>query len=152
MLQLSLQEAYSRAATLCSKREKCVVDIRKKLLDWHVEKDDHDVIINTLIENKYIDEERFATYFVRDKYRFNGWGKVKIRYHLSGKQIPPGYIDKAIEEIDQDEYFSNLKRALQSKYKSLKTKNQVERRQKLMRFAAGRGYTLDEINHVLDEL
>lgn len=148
----SIQEAYSRATALCSKSEKCVVDIRKKLFDWSVESDDYDDIINSLIENKYIDEERFATYYVRDKYRFNGWGRVKIQHHLIQKQIPLSYIENALQQIDEKEYLEKLKRALQIKKKALKNTEPYEQQQKLMRFAAGRGYTPEEINKVLVEL
>ncbi len=152
MKELSRQEAYSRAAALCSKSEKCVSDIRKKLYDWHVEEEEHEVVIETLIENKYIDEERFAEYYVRDKFRFNGWGKIKIRHHLNQKKIPSYCIEKAISAINKEEYIHNLLKALNGKNKTIKTSDEFERRQKLMRFAAGRGYTLDEINQALDEI
>ena len=139
------QQAYSRATALCSKSEKCISDIRKKLYDWKVESEDHDALIDILIKNRYIDEARFAVYFVRDKYRFNSWGKVKIRYQLQQKQIPSELIDCAMAEIDEAEYRQNLIHALAVKNKSIKSEDIYERRQKLMRFAAGRGFSPDEI-------
>ena len=152
MKEYSKQEAYSRATALCSKSEKCMSDVRKKLFDWHVEQEDHDDVINSLVDNKYINEERFATYYVRDKYRFNGWGKIKIRHHLSQKQIPSYLIDEAMLEIDSEVYGEKLQHALSIKNRSIKTEDNYERRHKLMRFAAGRGFSLDEINKALDDM
>ncbi len=152
MKEYSKQEAYSRATALCSKSEKCVSDIRKKLFDWHVERVDHDGVINLLIDNKYINEERFALYFVRDKYRFNGWGRVKIRYQLSLKQIPSDFIEEAMNTIDDELYAEKLRHALEIKNRGITTGDQYERRQKLMRFAAGRGFSSDEIIRELDAL
>jgi len=147
---MNSKEAYSRATALCSKSEKCISDIRKKMFDWHVDQDDHDAVIDALVENKYIDEERFAMYFVRDKFRFNGWGRVKIKHHLSQKQIPSYLIDQAISEIEADVYMESLKHALEVKNRSIKSEDKYERRNKLMRFAAGRGFTPDEVNTLLD--
>lgn len=152
MKELSKEEAYSRATALCSKSEKCVSDIRKKLYDWHIDADQHDEVIDRLIDNKYIDEERFAHYFVRDKYRFNRWGRVKIRYHLSQKRIPSFLLDQALSEIDEEVYEEILLKALQTKMRSIKVDQSFEVRQKLMQFAAGRGFTPDEINRGIDEI
>ena len=149
---MTQQEAYSRATTLCSKSEKCVSDIRKKLYDWHVEVPIHEAVIDALIDNKYIDEERFAIYFVRDKYRFNQWGRVKIKYHLYQKGISSELIDKALAEIDAEVYDDILKHALEIKNRSLKTEDKYERRHKLMAFAAGRGFTPDEVMSALDDM
>lgn len=150
MKEYSKQEAYSRATALCSKSEKCISDIRKKLFDWHVEQDDHNEVIDDLVTNKYINEERFATYYVRDKYRFNGWGRVKIHHHLSQKQIPSALIESALEEIDGEVYKEKLQHALAIKNRSIKTADKYERRNKLMRFAAGRGFSMEEIKRALD--
>jgi regulatory protein len=152
MKELNAQEAYSRATALCSKSEKCISDVRKKLYDWHVEEEDHEAIIEALIENKYIDEERFSIYYVRDKYCFNHWGKVKIRYHLFQKGLSSHLVDKGIDGIDDAVYKENLLKALTTKNRNLKVEDKYERRQKLVRFAAGRGFSLDEINESLDLL
>ena len=149
---MNVNEAYSMATALCSKSEKCIADIRKKLYDWQIEVENHDAILEALVENRYIDEERFTRYFVRDKYRFNGWGKIKIRHHLVQKQIPNHLIEQAFAEIDVDDYSEKLISILQTKNRSIKTEDKYERRNKLMRFAAGRGFSLDEIQLTIDNL
>ena len=149
---MNQHDAYSRATALCSKSEKCAPDIRKKLYDWQVEPSLHDAVIDALVDNKYIDEARFAAYFVRDKYRFNGWGKIKIRYQLQQKQIPAYLIEQAFEEIDEELYHEQLVRALRNKYKHLNQDDRFVCRQKLMRFAAGRGFSPDEINKALETI
>lgn len=152
MKEYTKQEAYARATALCSKSEKCISDVRKKLYDWHVDADDHYDIIDALIDNKYIDEERFSVYYVRDKYRFNGWGRMKIRHQLSMKSIPSFLVEQALGEIDSEVYDEKMRYALQSKNRSIKTDDKYERRHKLMRFAAGRGYAMDEISNALDDI
>lgn len=149
---MNSKEAYSRATALCSKTEKCISDIRKKLYDWKLEAEEHDEVIDILIEHKYIDEVRFSAYFVRDKYRFNGWGRVKIKHHLSQKRIPAYLIDQAMSEIDEKVYMETLSHALAVKNRSVKSEDKYERRNKLMRFAAGRGFTPDEVMKALDVL
>lgn len=152
MNEISSKEAYSRATGLCSKSEKCLSDIRKKLYDWHVDADEHNAILDRLVDNKYIDEERFAAFFVRDKFRFNHWGRVKIKYHLSQKGISSHDQALAFEEINEEEYSAGLIKALTTKNRSIRTDDIYERKQKLMRFAAGRGFTSSEINIALDDL
>ena len=151
-ITMTVKEAYSRAATLCSKSEKCIADIRQKLYDWQLDADCHEEVIEALVEHKYIDEERYARYFARDKYRFNTWGKIKIRHHLSYKKIPSSLIDQALAEIDEEDYMAGLRHALEVKKRSLRSSNDYDGRQKLMRFAAGRGFSMDEIQHALENL
>ncbi len=145
MPKYSKQEAYARATALCSRGEKCVSDLYQKLRDWQVEEDFHHEIIQALLEDKYIDEERFALYFSQDKCRFNGWGKIKIRHHLLAKGIAKGLIDKALDGIDEKDYARILLKTLQGKNRTLKDANAYERRQKLMRFGLGRGFSAEEI-------
>ena len=93
----------------------------------------------------YIDGLLYAKAFVRDKYRFNLWGRVKIVQSLRQKQLASADIHVAMEEIDDEEYLSILEHLLEKKLPSVKAKNPFERKGKLVRFAASRGYEMDEI-------
>ena len=150
---MSYQNALSRAAALCSRSEKCISDIRKKLYDWKLNPDDHDRLIEYLVCEKYIDEERFTRFYVRDKFRFNQWGKLKIRYRLFGKGIPENIIQTALfEEIDQEEYQKLAYDLAKSKLKYIKAEDAFERKGKLMRFLSGKGFEPDLINKISDVL
>lgn len=146
------KEAWHRAAALCSRSEKCSGDIRKKLLDWGLEMDEARTIIHLLEEEKYIDDERFARSFVKDKFRFNRWGRVKISFQLRAKQVDAGIIDAALEEIDEAAYQEQLLGLLREKNKSVKAATDYDRKAKLIRFAQGRGFEPDFIFPAVDHL
>ena len=107
-------------------------------------------VADALVEEKYVDDLRYASAFARDKSAIQGWGEVKIRYMLSAKGVPRDVIDMALEEIDHDKADSRLEKLLQNKLKSLK--DDPQRRLKLLRFALGRGYSYDEVNSLINTL
>ena len=140
-----------RLRGLCSRREYCYADVLKKAKDAL----DGDAqaakeVADLLVEDKYVDDLRYASAFARDKSAIQGWGEVKIRYMLSAKGVPRDVIDKALEEIDQDKADSRLEKLLQNKLKSLKDDPQC--RLKLLRFALCRGYSYDEVNSLINTL
>jgi regulatory protein len=140
-----------RLRGLCSRREYCYADVLKKAKDAL----DGDAqaakeVADLLVEDKYVDDFRYASAFARDKSAIQGWGEVKIKYMLSAKGVPRDVIDKALEGIDHDKADSRLEKLLQNKLKSLKEDPQV--RLKLLRFALGRGYSYDEASHTIDQL
>ena len=140
-----------RLRGLCSRREYCVADVLKKATDG-LEGDctAAQEVVDVLVNEKYVDDLRYASAFARDKSAIQGWGEVKIRYMLSAKGVPRDVIDKALEEIDQDKADSRLEKLLQNKLKSLKDDPQC--RLKLLRFALGRGYSYDEVNSLINTL
>lgn len=153
--KLSTQAALSKVQFICSKQEKCCSEIRKKLKDWQISADEQEEIIDSLIDDKFIDENRYTKFYVRDKFRFNRWGRIKIHYHLKQKQIPEKIIQEAMEQIPEEEYRQILLELIQSKQKSLKDEDKYQLKSKLYRFAQSRGYesdlTLKQIDLVLSE-
>lgn len=130
---------------LCSRREYCVSDIRAKLmkeLDGDVQK--VETAINKLKDEKYVDDQRYATAYARDKASISGWGATKIRYMLSAKGVAKDVISEALNEVDEVKASTRLEKLLENKYKSLKDDPQWKI--KLLRFALGRGYSYDEVN------
>lgn len=144
------KQALNKAMALCARQEYCVGDIREKLKIWGIEEEDRDIVIKELVKQKFVDDLRFTIAYVRDKVRFNQWGRVKIRYMLSAKKIPGQIIDRALDEIDMEVYTEVLKDLLQKKDKTLKSEaDPWIRKQKLIRFAVSRGFEMDEIYQAL---
>lgn len=137
--------------SICAAREYCVSDIRAKLDRRGIESIDKEKIIDSLIKNRFIDEKRYAKAFVNDKFRYNGWGRVKISMQLRLKGISQDVIDKALETIDSEEYSEKLRQMLASKGRSVKAANLFEQRAKLTRFALSRGFEIDLIYTILGE-
>ena len=146
---MEYKEALHKAAALCSSGEKCEYDIREKLLSWEISDSDTNKIISYLVQEKFLNEKRFAEFFVKDKFRFNKWGKIKIAYMLKQKRISSAIIQEALNGIDDDEYCSTLQELMQSKLKSLKYKDEYDKRAKLLRFAQSRGF---ESHLIMSEL
>ena len=146
------RSALHRAAALCSRQEQCTSHIRDKLKDWNVRQQDADKIIRILQDEKYLDDGRFAGFFAKDKFRFNGWGKIKITHMLRQKKISEEDIGRALEQIDEDSYFQACMEMIRNKSAALKEKNHFTRKGKLYRFAAGRGFEPDLIHRVLNQL
>ena len=139
------EEGRIKAEAYCSVAERCVDDVLRKLQQWGVEEDARESIVALLVKERYIDERRYACAFVRDKYRFNQWGRVKISQALRMKRLASDDISAALDEIDEDEYEAVLTSLLQKKSRSIKASNEYERNGKLVRFAASHGYDVGEI-------
>jgi regulatory protein len=149
---MQYKEALTKSAYLCSASEKCEQDIREKLRAWEVSGSDADKIIACLVKEKYIDESRFAAFFVRDKFRFNRWGKVKIGYALQQKRIAPDVVQEALQTIDNEDYVAALQDILRSKMRGLKYANDYDLRNKLVRFAQSRGFEYEAISRAVPAL
>ena len=143
--EMSAEEARLKAEAYCSLSEHCKSEVLGKLQQWGAPEKTWEAILNHLEKERYVDESRYATFFVRDKYRFNQWGRIKIAQALRMKHIPSACIDEAMEEIDEQEYLNILTSLLKKKVRSIKESNDYERNGKLVRFAAGHGYEIGDI-------
>jgi regulatory protein len=145
------QKAYLKAATLCSQSEKCRTDILEKLKQWGLSTEAAVPVIDRLISEKYLDDERFARAYVKDKFRFNRWGKQKITFMLRAKEISAEIVEMALAEIEDSDYSEDLRKLIEEKAKTIKAKDKYDKRNKLMRFALGRGFESSQIYAALKE-
>lgn len=127
MKKLNEQEMLHRMAAYCSSAERCEQDVRQKLVKAELEPEAVSRIINRLRQEKFIDEARFARAFVSDKFRFNHWGKYKIRCELLRKEISEEEIELALSSLEMEEYDQVLMDLLKTKMKSVKAKDERER-------------------------
>jgi regulatory protein len=144
--------ALSRAMAICSRREYCVDDIQSKLLSWGISGPDSERIIKALIKENFINEKRFTEAFVRDKFRYNKWGKVKIKAHLKLKKIPADIITSSLYSIDNELYIKSLKELLTIHRRSVKVKNQYDLKGKLLRYGLSKGFESDLLYDILSRL
>ena len=149
-MELTESEALTRAAAYFSTAEHCRFEVAAKLQQWGIGSEAAERILNRLEQEKFIDEERFCRAFIRDKYRFAKWGKLKIGEALRAKQISSALYRPCFEVIDTDEYYGILQQLLAAKRKSVKAKNDYERNGKLMRFALSRGFEMNDIRRCID--
>jgi len=150
MKQKTEQEAYLTLTALCAQAEHCQWEMTEKMCRWEVSEEAQARIMQRLIAERYIDELRFARAFVRDKVRYNKWGRRKVEQALWQKHIDEKTRKQALDEIADEEYLAVLKPLLSQKRRTTKAQNDYEMNQKLMRFALGRGFTFDIIKQCLD--
>lgn len=150
MKELTPGEALNKAAAYCTLCERCVSEVTAKLTAWGVPHCEQEKIITRLIEEKFINEARYCHAFVNDKVRFNRWGRIKIRAALSEKRLPRELINEAIDNIDEEQYTTSLAEVIAAKRKELKGVNDYTTKQKIMRFAASRGFEPAMIMRVID--
>jgi len=132
--------SLSKAMALCSRREYCPEDIRLKLESWGVSEDDAGRVIGILIKENFLNENRYAEAFVKDKFNYNKWGKVKIAAHLKMKKIPAGIVRSALGSIDDELYRRTLGDLIVSHRRSVKSKNQYDLKGKLLRYGLSKGF------------
>lgn len=144
-------KAADRMRRLCSRREYCIADIRRKLVEI-LEGDMEAVreVIDSLVKDRYVDDMRYASAFARDKASISGWGSIKIRHALAAKGVERGIIDEALKEVDRGKADERLEKLMTAKYRSLKDDTQC--RLKMLRFGLGRGYGYDEVSVVVEKL
>ena len=144
------QEAYLQLAAICAQAEHCQQEMRDKMKRWEMAPEVQELVIARLIKERYIDDERYARAFVKDKIRYNKWGRRKVQQGLWMKHIDDDIQQRVLSEVDDTEYLAVLKPLLKQKAKSIKAENDYELTQKLVRFALGRGFTYDIIRQCLD--
>jgi len=152
MNTLSYEQALHRLAAYCSRAERCVGDICRKMTEWEIPAEQQGRIIQQLRKENFLDEERYCKAFVNDKARYNRWGIYKIQFELRKKQLPESLIKEALKDLDPEENRERLRVLIEQKKKSVKGKNEWEIRQKLLRFTASRGFSQEAIESCLTQV
>ena len=150
MKQKTENDAYLTLAALCAQAEHCQYEMQEKMRRWELPEDAQARVMQRLVSGRYVDDERFAHAFVKDKIRYNKWGRRKVEQALWQKRIDEDIRKRVLDEVDEDEYLSILRPLLKQKRKTIKANSDYELNQKLMRFALGRGFTFDIIRQCVD--
>jgi regulatory protein len=143
--------ALSRAMALCSKSEYCAEDIRTKLHSWGLGDADIESMIRTLTKENFLNETRFCNIYVREKFMFNKWGRIKIAAQLRQKKISSELIRSALDSVDNEQYMLTLKDLLSEHRKHIKAKNQFDLKGKLMRYGLSKGFESSLLYDMLND-
>jgi regulatory protein len=147
---LTKEQALQKLRQYCAYQERSHFEVQQKLWDLGVRRAEHDEIISTLIEEDYLNEERFAKAFAGGKFRMKDWGRKKIYHALKEKRVSEYSIKKAIKEIDDEEYKKVLSELAEKKYASLKGEQYLIRRKKTMDYLLQKGYEPDLVMRVVN--
>lgn len=135
----------------CGYQERSHSEVREKLYGLGVRKTEHDEIISSLIEDNYLNEERFAIAYAGGKFRIKNWGRIKIKYELRQKQVSEYCIRKALKQIPEEDYMVVLEKQAVQKYKSLKKEQWMVRKKKTIDFMMGKGFEPDLVSKILSK-
>jgi regulatory protein len=149
---LSLEEALQKARHYCGYQFRCHQEVKDKLYSFGLRRQDVEEALATLVEEDYLNEERFAVQFAGGHFRLKQWGKVKIRYELKQRQISDYCIKKALAAIEEEDYLKTLDRLATAKWETLKGETDFARRGKLQEYLVRKGYEQDRIAQVIRTL
>ena len=150
MKEVTEQGAYLQLAQLCASSEHCQHEMLEKMRKWGMTDEAQARVMQRLVNERYVDDERYARAFVRDKIQYNKWGRRKVEQALWMKRIDDDIRERVLGEVDDDEYISTLRPLLKQRRRSIKAQNDYELNQKLVRFALSRGFTFDIIRQCMD--
>jgi len=143
---LTPEQALQKARHYCAYQERCHSEVKEKLYSFGLHKKDVEAALSTLIEENYLNEERFALQFAGGRFRLKQWGRVKIRYELKQKEVGDYCIKKALAAIAEDDYTQTLEKLAAAKWETLKEEENVfTRRRKLQEYLQQKGYEADRV-------
>ncbi len=150
---IGTEKAFEKAKYYCAYQERSHAEAKKKLYSFGLSKNEVELLMSQLIEENYLNEERFAIAFAGGKFRVNEWGKTKIKYELKQRQVSDYIIKKALAAILDDDYEKTLKRLAEEKLATLKSeKNIFTKKSKLQNYLVGKGYEFNLVAGVLKDV
>lgn len=147
---MTYQMALQRLSALCASAEHCEYEMTEKMRKWEVEESDCERIMEYLRKAKFVDDERYARAFVKDKIKYNKWGRRKVEQGLWAKHIAEDIRQRVLDEVDESQYKSVLTDLMKSKRRSIKAANDYEMNRKLIKFALSRGFDYSIVRHCID--
>ncbi len=150
--KLTKEQALQKLRHYCRYQERCHSEVKNKLFELGIRKSDYDELISELIEESYLDEERFALAFTRGKFKMNHWGRKKIQYCLKEKMVNDVSIQKALGQINEKDYRHTLKKLAKEKYASLKNEPWMFRKKKTMDYLMQKGYEMELVKGVMESM
>ena len=148
---LTPDQVLDKMAKYCAYQERCVKDVRDKLKTFDIPQTEKNKILDYLLDNRFVNDERFAKSFVRGKVNQSGWGVNKIRFHLMQKGIDKELIEEALGQTDEEVYRQRLIDILKTKSKTIKADSDFEKKRKLAAYAMQKGFEGNLVWYVLKD-
>lgn len=150
--KLTPSQALEKIKHYCAYQERCHSEVREKLFDYGLNKNESDEILLYLLENNFLNEQRYAEQFAGGHFRRKKWGRIKIRYALRQKQISDPCIKKALLVIDEEDYLKTLQQLFDEKKNTLRSeKNHFIRKKKIRDHLLQKGFEAGLIQDLLKE-
>ena len=146
------EQALAALMRLAARSEKSSGDALRLMQNWGVDPSARQGVLQRLINDKFIDDRRYAEAFVRDKMRFSGWGVFKLRAALRNKGISTNIVEDVLRILDSNNMTDRLRERLERKMRTTKYTTRYDLKSKLMRYGASLGYDFESVGDVVDTL
>ncbi|MFC3879597.1 regulatory protein RecX [Algoriphagus namhaensis] len=144
-------ELQEKMMAFCAYQERCVWDAKRKMQEREVAEEDQEQVLEYLIQEKFIDEERYVRAFARGKFNFKKWGKNRIRMELKMRQIPESLIKIGLAEIDPFAYYDTLCNQVELRWQKEKEQDPYKKKYKVSQYLMSKGYEYDLIREAIDD-
>ena len=149
----TLEQSIQKIKQYCAYQERCHAEVKDKLYSFGLHRKEVDEIIAQLIQENYLNEERFAIHYSGGKFRIKHWGRNKIKQALKQKQVSEYCIKKALKEIDDTDYIKTFEKLVEQKMKTLKSeKNIFIKKKKLQDFLLMKGYESELVSEEVNKI
>jgi len=142
---------YEKLTNFCAYQERCKADVIEKLYKLKIAKDDFDVYTAKLIDENFLNEERYVKAFI-SAHSKKKWGKTKIKSALAGKKLSGDLVKKYLDLIEEEGYDEQIKLLLQKKWNSIRTGTPKEKKNKLVRFLLSKGFEMGKVMKAMKEM
>lgn len=149
---MTYEQILIKLTAICARGEHCLYEMEQKMERWQIDSDTQQRVLDYLIAEKYIDEKRYARFFVNDKMKYNKWGRKKIEQALWMKHVSPDDYKEYLDTIEDENYEETLLPLLAAKRRSVKGKDDYEIKMKLIRYAMQRGFSYDQARKCAEEI
>lgn len=141
----TVEQALAALRRQCARMERSEFDVRRSMMRWQMTADEVQQVVDKLIDERFVDNARYADAFVRDKLRFSGWGRRRIVNALRAKQISLEVISSLEHYFVDEDDSERLTEMLEKKARQVKARNAYDLRDKLVRFGLYRGFELEKL-------
>ena len=148
--EMTAREAYQKLSALCARSEHCQQDMLEKMRGWGLSDADQAEVMDRLVSEQFVDDERYARAFANDKIRYTKWGRRKVEQALRMKRIDERTVSEVLDDISDEDYLTTLRPLLRQKRQNTKAASEYELTMKLIKFALSRGYTIDIIRQCME--
>jgi regulatory protein len=148
---LTKEQALQKLRHYCRYQERCRSEVENKLFELRINKNMHNEMIDGLIDEDYLNEERFALAFAIGKFKMKQWGRKKIFYELKVKKLSSEIIQKGLEQIDEKHYMKALEKLAKEKSTSLKHEQYLVRRKKTMDYLIQKGFEWELVKEIIEK-
>lgn len=146
----TFDEIKQKLVNYCVYQDRCHYEVEQKMREFLLIDEAKEEIMLYLLQENYLNEERFTRSYIRGKFHIKHWGKAKIKIHLKQKQVPEKLINSCFDEIDEQDYNKTIRKIYEDYYSKQKGLKEYQRKSKAIKYLMSRGFEYEKINDIFE--